>query len=209
MRIEVLNYIVTITKKNSIVENEIEGQEIITSMEEGVEVIMNEYNAIDIARYVIDHCIRQGTPISNLQLQKILYYIQASFLARGPEAPGCFREDILSWDYGPVVREVYNEFRRFSSNPITTVPELTRFTFENGEFVSIKIPYNRNAIAAQDIVLINQVVDSYRTSTAFELVRKTHDELPWQQTPRNEIINRELIRAFYTQNENLLQGNIQ
>ena len=33
------------------------------------------YKALEIAKYVIDKCTRENNPISDLQLQKILYYI--------------------------------------------------------------------------------------------------------------------------------------
>ena len=34
------------------------------------------YHANDIANYIISKCENDGAPISNLQLQKILYYVQ-------------------------------------------------------------------------------------------------------------------------------------
>lgn len=33
------------------------------------------YTALDMAKYIIDKCTKDRSPISNLQLQKILYYI--------------------------------------------------------------------------------------------------------------------------------------
>ena len=38
------------------------------------------YSAIDIARYIIWYCKSHGYTISNLKLQKILYFVQAEFL---------------------------------------------------------------------------------------------------------------------------------
>ena len=40
------------------------------------------YNAIDLSKYIVSKCVTDGHPISNLQLQKILYYIQKDFLQR-------------------------------------------------------------------------------------------------------------------------------
>lgn len=37
------------------------------------------YKAIDIAKNIINKCTIDKHPISNLQLQKILYYIQKDF----------------------------------------------------------------------------------------------------------------------------------
>ena len=38
------------------------------------------YKAIDLSKYIVSKCVRDNIPISNLQLQKILYYIQKEFL---------------------------------------------------------------------------------------------------------------------------------
>ena len=48
------------------------------------------YSAIDVARYIIAHCNRNGQTISNLKLQKILYFIQAEFLV--VQDKPCFQE---------------------------------------------------------------------------------------------------------------------
>ena len=67
------------------------------------------YSALNVAKYIIDKCTRENYPISNLQLQKILYYIQREFLQRGPKA---FPEEIEAWQFGPVVPEVYMDLVR-------------------------------------------------------------------------------------------------
>ena len=38
------------------------------------------YSAVDLSKYIVYKCITDGRPISNMQLQKILYYIQREFL---------------------------------------------------------------------------------------------------------------------------------
>ncbi len=66
------------------------------------------YSAIDVARYIIWYCKRRRYSISNLKLQKILYFVQANFLVS--IGTPCFEEEIEAWDFGPVVPEVYHEF---------------------------------------------------------------------------------------------------
>ena len=39
------------------------------------------YSALEIAKYIIDKCTKDRCPVSNLQLQKILYYVQREFLS--------------------------------------------------------------------------------------------------------------------------------
>ena len=38
------------------------------------------YSALSMAKYIIDKCTKDKYPISNLQLQKILYYIQRELM---------------------------------------------------------------------------------------------------------------------------------
>ena len=44
------------------------------------------YSALELSKYIVTKCINDGEPISNLQLQKILYYIQRDFLRQGEAA---------------------------------------------------------------------------------------------------------------------------
>lgn len=74
------------------------------------------YSVVDISRYIIHYCKQQGYYISNLKLQKILYFVQAEFLVE-LHAP-CFSEEIEAWDFGPVVPEVYHEYKHFGSSNI-------------------------------------------------------------------------------------------
>ena len=55
------------------------------------------YKAIDIAKYIINKCTIDQHPISNLQLQKILYYVQKAFLEKNMVA---FDDEIEEFDGG-------------------------------------------------------------------------------------------------------------
>lgn len=70
------------------------------------------YSALNIAKYIIDKCTRERYPVSNLQLQKILYYIQREFLQLGTKA---FSEEIEAWQFGPVVPAVYRQYCGFGA----------------------------------------------------------------------------------------------
>lgn len=74
------------------------------------------YSAMDIAKYVVDRRYKCGKPISNLQLQKILYFLQLIF-ARETRTL-LFPEEFEAWPYGPVIRAVYIEFSGCGGYPI-------------------------------------------------------------------------------------------
>lgn len=69
----------------------------------------------DLAHHIVNACIRDGHPVGNLQLQKILYLAQADSLRRG--AP-LFDDDFRAWRYGPCIPSVYREFSLCVGDPI-------------------------------------------------------------------------------------------
>lgn len=73
------------------------------------------YSAVDLSKYIVTMCVNEGSPITNLQLQKILYYIQKDYLDRGDQA---FSDPIEAWKFGPVVREAYYYFCGYGAMPI-------------------------------------------------------------------------------------------
>ncbi len=64
--------------------------------------------ALDVAGYVVTKCINDNKPISNLQLQKILYYIQHEILKKHDIA--LIDEDFQAWKFGPAIPIVYYEY---------------------------------------------------------------------------------------------------
>jgi len=58
-----------------------------------------------------------GDTISNLKLQKLLYYAQGLHLAIYRGAP-LFEEQLLAWNYGPVVECVYSRFKEYGPNSL-------------------------------------------------------------------------------------------
>ena len=84
------------------------------------------YNVLDICRHVINFSNDKDYGISNLKLQKVLYFIQAYFLISTNEK--CFKERIEAWDFGPVVPEAYREYKQFGSGDIPSIETSFRIT---------------------------------------------------------------------------------
>lgn len=75
-----------------------------------------EYSALDIARYIIGVCTNARKSISNLQLQKILYFVQGEYFKKTGEL--LFDEDFLAWQLGPVVQSVYDQYCVYGGSKI-------------------------------------------------------------------------------------------
>jgi len=110
------------------------------------------YNALDLSRYIVTKCIEDHHPISNLQLQKILYYIQREFLKNGEIA---FPDEIEAWQFGPVVPNVYYYFCGYGAMPISLAQESV-------------------IINPQDAACINHIVEQKRMKNPWDLVSETH-----------------------------------
>lgn len=78
------------------------------------------YKVLDVCKYVIDYSNEKEYGISNLKLQKILYFIQAYFLIKQPSRC-CFDDKIEAWDFGPVVPKAYRKYKQFGSSDIPTI----------------------------------------------------------------------------------------
>ena len=52
------------------------------------------YTALEIAKYIISTCSKKNRPISNLKLQKLLYFVQAAFLSMTEKHEPCFSDEI-------------------------------------------------------------------------------------------------------------------
>ncbi len=129
------------------------------------------YSAVDLSKYIVTKCINDGQPISNLQLQKILYYVQKEYLNRGTRA---FGEEIEAWQFGPVVSEAYYRFSGFGAMPIT----LSYRTF----------------IDQADRQIIDPIVEEKRNLNPWTLVEETHrPDGAWSQVFRNGIGNHKVI----------------
>ncbi len=68
------------------------------------------------ARYVLNACAEEGTPINNWKLQKILYELQRAFYTAF-DAP-CFEDDFEAWPCGPVVPAVYYAYCTAGASPL-------------------------------------------------------------------------------------------
>ncbi len=78
---------------------------------------MTTFRAGDIARWFIAWAENNDAEVSNLKLQKLLYYAQGHRL--GSTGNPAFSDPIQAWAHGPVVAEVYYLYRDYGRNPIS------------------------------------------------------------------------------------------
>lgn len=138
------------------------------------------HKAIEVANALIALSDPEvGDIMSNLKLQKLLYYTQGFSLAlRGQPI---FDEDIVAWEYGPVVKSVYHEFKKAGSGAIE----------KNDDFDATLL------FEKDEIDLIKEVYAVYGQFSALKLMNMTHEESPWKDTPPNGVISHSKLSSFF------------
>lgn len=141
-------------------------------------------NINHVADFIILFFREKGENITNLKLQKLLYYTQAWHLAI--HGRPMFEGNFQAWTHGPVNVSVYNRFSDYRWQPITE---------------AIQGPN----ISQEEEAHIQEVLESYGGFGAYELERLTHSERPWKNargdlpadSGSNRVISEEDMKAYY------------
>ena len=152
--------------------------------------MQREYPVLSLSNYICSAASEHEKMVTNLQLQKILYYEQGHFIKCLDSF--AFDEDIYNWQYGPVVPEAYFEYNTNLSNPIRNID-----MEEANEFECV-LKKDRKAYK-----LLHRVLAKCLKYTARELVDKTHEEEPWASTRLRQVISKRKIEKFFIENDPL------
>lgn len=120
--------------------------------------------------------------LTNMKLQKLVY-IAHGFSLAAYDKPLLDREDVYAWQFGPVIKELYEQLRIYGRNSVTA---------------PLPAP---DQISPDDAALIKAVWEGYGHHSAFALSNITHKTntpwtLTWNETPFS-IISDHLIQAHY------------
>lgn len=121
-------------------------------------------DAMSLAKYTVTKCEKDNHPISNLQLQKILYFLQSVY-CRNTKGDLLFVDNFEAWPYGPVVPNVYEAFSEHGGQLIHKV-------FED-------VPSFNYGVKS----FIDDGIRVLRAKSPWDLVSTTHAPgSPWDQT---------------------------
>lgn len=98
--------------------------------------------------------------MTNLRLQKLLYYAQGWHLALLGEP--LFSEEIQAWTHGPVVRPLYDKYKQYGWERIPPAGHFSPTLFKDD---------------SRDV--LDQVWETYGQFSAKHLENMTHRERPW------------------------------
>lgn len=132
----------------------------------------------DVADYFLaSQDDESGELISNLKLQKLMYYAQGFHLALFGKK--LFPNDIEAWTHGPVVPELYHKYKEYGSGPIPRPEQVAMEKYDDS---------TRE--------LLNDIVNVYGQYSGWKLRNMTHEELPWQKSTPG-VIRPELMAEHF------------
>jgi uncharacterized phage-associated protein len=137
-----------------------------------------------VSDFLLCESRERGDVLTNLKLQKLLYYSQAWFLAEKDRE--IFAEDFQAWVHGPVLPSQYHRFKESEWRPIVDAVQCPALD-----------------VAMRDHLV--EVIDVFGSESAVSLELMTHREQPWLEARgslpptaiSNARISKDTMRDFY------------
>ena len=126
--------------------------------------------------------------ITPMQLIKLVYLSHAWML--GLYGRPLIREHVQAWQYGPVIRPVYEAVKKYRDRPVV-------YPLHNHFGKAIESDFND-----EELDIIRQVYEMYGEWDGITLSRLTHKsgspwDITWSQHGQNAVISNDLIEHHY------------
>lgn len=154
------------------------------------------YDVRGIANFVLDLAERERERVSNLRINKIIYFLHVGFLREFGRP--LVNAKIEAWDHGPVFREIYHQFKKFGRAEI--LGRANRVNVSTGEYEAAQIE-----IAQNERDFLTERCRQLLKMPAGVLVDKSHEVGgPWyiarfgqgRVNPGVEITNKLIVENF-------------
>jgi uncharacterized phage-associated protein len=135
----------------------------------------------DVAKYFLTLNDEEvGELISNLKLQKLVYYAQGFSLAI--DGRPLFSDSIEAWAHGPVVPALYRDYKHYEGGPIPRPDD-----------------FDPSCIDPDTKDLLNEIYSVFGQFSAWKLRNMTHEEPPWKDAweTNDRIISEESMKEYF------------
>ena len=155
--------------------------------------------AIDLAKYILNFCAKRKHPITNAQLQKMLYCIWKDFAKYDDDKIPLFSDDFIAWKFGPTIPEVYFIYSGYGGAEIHW-----------SSFRSIELN-----LTEEEQLLLDSCICKYSNFCTVDFIKLFHkkggawDQIFDEGRGTDKIIPKDLIKeeAITEKEENLSQEN--
>lgn len=158
------------------------------------------YHAIAVANYFLEIPNSVDAEMTPMKIQKLVYVSHGWHL--GIRGKPLVFDPVEAWMWGPVIRSVYDEFKKFGGNPITELGSMHEPTKRGTKFYIPRIDEQDQHTRH----FLDEVWRVYGVYTGVQLSNLTHEEgTPWHQVWHNKdgkkrrgvVIQNEIIENYY------------
>lgn len=138
------------------------------------------------AKYIICYFSKNKKEVTNLKLQKLLYFLEAIYMVLANK-DNLFEEEFYAWNFGPVNDTIYEKYKEFGRLPIILDE-------------SIEIP-------KENLKYIKVLFNLFGNYTAYDLVALSHSKgSPWcniyvkydgEDIPHYEIVDKLKTKKWF------------
>lgn len=155
------------------------------------------YDGRAVANFILDFCEDKKRPVTNLALQKIIYFCHVWTLIELHRP--LVKQKFEAWPFGPVLQHLYRDFKDFDGRPIDR--RALRLDKATGKPVVAQYAFDDEMTS-----LLSRVIDFYSQMRAGDLVEISHIVGgPWDKIWNHSasvnpgmIIGDDLISEFYS-----------
>lgn len=124
-----------------------------------------------IANFILDFCESNGRSVSNLALQKLVYFCHVWSLIQLNKP--LIKHKFEAWEFGPVLPYLYREFKNFDRSPVRG--RAMRLNPSNGKACVVEYAFDEETLR-----LLTTTIEFYSRLRAGDLVELSHVEGgPW------------------------------
>ena len=145
----------------------------------------NSIDVFDVANYFLWRDSQKGDSsdgISNLKLQKLVYYAKGVVLAATDGKVSLFDNEMRAWKYGPVVPDLHEIYKGYGKG--MSIPPNPNFKPE--------------VFDTETREILDEVFGLYGQLSAWRLAELTHKESPWKDHCKREgVITDADLKAYF------------
>lgn len=158
------------------------------------------YKALAVANFFIEKAKQEKKgDLSLLKLLKLIYIAHGWHLALMNAS--LIEESIEAWRFGPVVSNVYHEFKHYGMGNIENPAQVLKFEGTSPKSYTPEINQDDEEVVA----LLNRVWEVYKKHTAIQLANWTHlPDGPWYKewvedgnTYPGHVMSNSLIKEYF------------
>lgn len=133
------------------------------------------YKALDIANYFLFKAEKDEELISNLKVQKLIYYAQGIHLALFGKP--IFEDPIKAWTYGPVVPSLYGRYKKYGTGNVPPDPA-----------------FDPETIDSKTRGFLDEIYMAFGQFSAGRLIDFTHSDQCWEDAHPNKVISHKAMQ---------------